>query len=101
MKFTANGVDYSLNTLKMTFAEGEAVERITGLSFAEVGPAIDQGNLKPMRAMMWVAAKRVNPTLTIEETESWEITSLDWSDIDEADIKKDTATPSLSSDSDI
>lgn len=101
MKFEANGVEYSLNTLKMTYAEGEAVERLTGLSFGEVGAAIDNTSLKPMRAMMFVAVKRVNPTITFEELENWEITSLDWSDVDEADIKKDTAIPSSSNESDI
>jgi hypothetical protein len=85
------GKTYELDESTVTFAEGEAVETVTGMPFVGMGFAILLGHLLPQRAMAWITIKREQPELKFEDTASWPIESIEWSfeeDSKEADTKK-------------
>lgn len=79
MKFTTQGKTYELDEKTVNFAEGEAVEAVTGMSFTQMGLAIMQGHLRPQRAMAWITIKRDQPELKFEDTASWTVESIEWS----------------------
>lgn len=85
MKFMLDGKDYALDELTMTFAEGEKIENLTGMSYAAAGVAMRQGSLRPIRALMLIAINRVNPDATFEDLETAQIEKLefDWSEVTE------------------
>lgn len=57
---TADGAKHSLDVERMTFAEARAVERVSGMSIAEVAGG---GSLTAVQALLWVTLKRSEPEL--------------------------------------
>ena len=85
MKFVLNGKDYALDELTMTFAEGEKIENLTGLSYASAGAAMREGSLRPIRALMLVAINRVDPDVSFQDLETAQIEKLEfaWDEVAE------------------
>ena len=52
---------------KMLNAEAEAIERKTGLPFAEWVELVQQGHMGATHALLWVLLKRERPTLKYDE----------------------------------
>ncbi len=88
MIFTVDGVRHEFDSDKMTFAEGRALERVTGEPFGELGNAAAAGNLSVIQAFVWVAMKRVEPTLQFSDLDDRAIGDIDFED-DETDEKED------------
>lgn len=67
MKFTLDGESYELDGARLTFGEGRAVEKVTGLPIKAVGAAAVEGSLLATQAFVWVAMKRRQPTLKFSD----------------------------------
>lgn len=83
MKFVANGTTYEMDEATITFAEGRAVEKVTGLPFTEVGASAANGSMLAMQALVWVAVKRSQPTTKFEDIDDWAIGSIEFKVDDE------------------
>lgn len=83
MKFIANSKTYELDETKITFAEGRAMEKVTGLPFMEVGSSAAAGSMLAMQALVWVTVKRSEPTTKFEDIDDWEIGAIEFQIEDE------------------
>lgn len=63
MKFIVRGTKYEFDQERLTFAEARAMERVTGMTFGEIGEAADKGDMACVQAFLWVAMKRTDPAL--------------------------------------
>jgi hypothetical protein len=54
---------WDLRGTQILHSEGEAVERVTGQTWAEVEQQLSRGSARSMRAVAWVLVKRGEPTL--------------------------------------
>lgn len=81
LSFTLDGQKYELDPQKLTFAEGRAVEKVTGLLFNDM---IKTPSLAVMQAFVWVAIKRLKP-----ETKFSDLDDLAIADV----IMEDAAQP--------
>lgn len=92
--FTYDGETYELIEERLTFAEARAFEKRTGIPFQKMSEHRD--SMECLQALLWISAKRRNPTLTFADLDDWEIDSIDFEDDGEADP---TSAPSGESDS--
>jgi len=91
--FTYEGVTYPLVDERLTFAEACAIEKVTGIAFGEIeGDPKVRKRASVVLAMVWVSAKRVNPTLTWAQVGSWAMTAVEWNE-DEPDPTTPEETP--------
>jgi hypothetical protein len=67
MKFRVDGVDHEFDESRLTFAEGRALERVTGHPFTQLADHLISGDLTSLQAFIWVALKRTEPTLRFED----------------------------------
>lgn len=80
MQFKVPGDDevYDLAT-KLMFAEGEAYEKVVGLTMARVQSLETEDRpLRAMRATIWISMKRKKPTLAFAELEDMEFEGIEW-----------------------
>ena len=98
MRFTHNETLYELDESSITFAEAEAVEAICELPFNMVGAQVVIGALRPQRAFAWLAMKRVNPLITIDELAAFPIESIVWKKDSSEGESDDPKDQTLSSD---
>lgn len=75
MKFVANGVKYE--TEKLTFVEGRAVEKATGRTMEDIEKPGGR-DLMAVQAFVWVAMKRLDPTLTFTDLDDMPIEDIEW-----------------------
>lgn len=54
---------WDLKTVRVLSSEAEAVEKVTGLTWAQVKKNLSEGSMTAMRAVAWILAKRDDPTL--------------------------------------
>ena len=85
---TPDGVQHALDVERMTFAEARAVEKVTGLSIAEVARG---GSLAGLQALLWVTLKRDDPTLRFADLDDRPIGDFT------VDVTKDEPDPDPSS----
>lgn len=83
MKFTANGTTYEMDEASITFAEGRAIEKVTGQAFTEVGNNAANGSMLAMQALVWVTVKRSEPSTKFEDIDDWAIGSIEFKVDDE------------------
>jgi hypothetical protein len=67
MIFTVDGERHEFDEDKMTFAEGRALEKVTGHLFGELGSYAQKGDLSVLQGFVWVAMKRSEPTLKFSD----------------------------------
>lgn len=66
-KFTVDGVEYEMVQWdRVTFAEGRAIEKITGSKYAEL-VAAGGASLDFLQALVWVSMKRKTPDVTFDD----------------------------------
>lgn len=54
---------YQFTPAKMSNFDAEAIERETGLTWAQFGEKLTQNSIIAMRALLWVLQRRQHPTL--------------------------------------
>ncbi len=67
---TVQGTAHTIDLDRLTFAEGRAVEKVTGQSF---GDALGSKSLTSVQALVWITVKRDQPTLAFSDLDSWAI----------------------------
>lgn len=67
MRFSVDGVKHEFDEERITFAEGRAIEKVTGEPFGQIARHAHEGNLTVMQAFIWVALKRDEPTLQFSD----------------------------------
>ncbi len=93
MIFTIDGVKHEFDEDKLTFAEGRALERVTGHSFGEMGEAAKRGDLTTLQAFVWVAMKRAEPTLTFSDLDDRSIGDFTFEGTDDEPAEDEAADP--------
>lgn len=63
MKIKVQGVEYDLDMDKLTLGELEEIEDATGRSLSDM----DQGSVKTMNALAWIAKRRKAPMTTLDD----------------------------------
>jgi hypothetical protein len=62
MKFEVDGTEYTF-VESPTFGEARAIEKVTGVSFADMGkPTVDT-----IQAQLWISMRRVDPAVTFDD----------------------------------
>lgn len=85
MRITANGKEVEFNYRKMTFAEGRAMERVTGRNFRELQEEKFVGSLTSLQALVWIVFKRDDPALKFTDLDDWDINAIEFDDDDDAE----------------
>jgi hypothetical protein len=68
------------NPRKLMSAEREAIEKVTGLPFAEFTQAVIKGSSLARRALLWVMLKRDHPTTKFDDVDfAWDELRLEYS----------------------
>lgn len=95
MKFRINGepTEYEMLNTNVTFAEGRAVEKATGQTFASIAAAgeADQ-SVDVIQALLWVSMKRVNPTLLFSDLDDFDMSTVEEVE-EEADVEVAEVSP--------
>jgi hypothetical protein len=65
MKFEVDGTEYVF-VQSPTFGEARAIEKVTGVAFAEMADVKNQ-SVDFMQALLWVSMRRVNPEMTFDD----------------------------------
>lgn len=76
MRINMEGRTAEIDQQRLTFAEGRAVEKVTGLSFVDFGKALGGGSVTALQALIWVAFKRSEPTLKFSDLDDWNMSAL-------------------------
>ena len=79
--FTHEGQTYLMVEERYTLGEIDALERSVGLKFADFSDPENEARVKSTGAvmtMMWVSAKRTNPTLTLADVSGWVLEDIEW-----------------------
>ncbi|AGW41296.1 hypothetical protein O159_12160 [Leifsonia xyli subsp. cynodontis DSM 46306] len=84
IKVAVDGEQSVIDVDKLTFAEGRAIEKVTGKEFAE---AIKSKSLTSIQALIWVTWKRHHPGVAFSDFDDRAITDI------EIDLEKDDGTP--------
>lgn len=72
--FTYDGDHFDLlDDKSLTFAEGRAVEKVTGRPLSEQGEALDS-----MQALLWVSIKRRRPELKFSDLDDAPVSAFAW-----------------------
>jgi hypothetical protein len=69
MKLHVDGKTYDYDQDRMTNIEAMAIEKVTGLTFAEWAEALTNGSMLATTALVWVVQKRDEPTIKFSEVE--------------------------------
>jgi hypothetical protein len=90
-RFSCDGVEYAADIARMTFAEGRAVEKVTGVAFVSVMQLYEQGRLplSMIQALIWVTMKRKEPELRFVELDDRAIADFEFPDAPEAAAGED------------
>jgi hypothetical protein len=78
MRFKVDEVEYEFDEEKLTFAEGRALEKVTGKPFGQLGPAAEEGSLVVIQGFVWVALKRSQPTLKFSDLDDRRISEFEF-----------------------
>lgn len=66
-RFKFEGNEYALKTFMLS--EARAIQQATGKTVQEFDAALKQGDADCLTALVWVARKRSEPTLTFEQVD--------------------------------
>lgn len=85
-----------LDPNRITFAEADAVERLTGHTFSEIQTDEHLGrSVRVVQAMLMISIKRRRPTFTMKDLDDVEVGGIEWIE-DETDQEADeSADPTL------
>lgn len=79
--FTFDGDHFDLlDDSNLTFAEGRAVEKVTGRPLSEQGEGMDS-----MQALLWVSIKRRRPEVKFSDFDDIPVAAFEWDDDEEAE----------------
>lgn len=92
MKITVEGTSYDFDPTKIHNVEAMAVEKATGMMFAEWGEALSKGSALAQTALIWIVQKRVNPSLAFDAV-SFDMASVQVDDEDKADASDPSSPP--------
>lgn len=67
MKILVDGEAFEFEQERITNVEGMAVERATGMLFAEWAEALTKGSMLAQTALVWIVKKRQQPTLRFDD----------------------------------
>jgi len=88
-EFIVDGRTYQMVESKFTFAEGKAIERVTGHTFQRIFRDEElRESLDVLQALIWVSMKRVTPELKFSDLESLAIDDIEWVGVEE-DVESD------------
>lgn len=77
--FTFDGEHFDLlSDSNLTFAEGRAVEKVTGRPLSEQGDSLDS-----MQALLWVSIKRRRPETKFSDLDDAPVAAFAWDEVDE------------------
>lgn len=78
---------WTYNPRRLMSAEREAIERRTGMVFADFTKAVIQGSSVARRALLWVMLKRDHPTMRYDDVDfAWDELKLEYSKQEYADM---------------
>jgi hypothetical protein len=80
VQFQLNGETYEMVT-NHTFGEARAIEKVTGLTMAQIAQAQSRPELQTTdvtQALVWVSMKRKEPTMKFGDLDDVDITSIEW-----------------------
>lgn len=80
MKFKANGNIYEMDEKSITFAEGKALEKVSGVPFTGVAQAAVSGSLSALQGLIWIAVKRSDPGVKFDDLDDWAIDTIEFED---------------------
>lgn len=72
---TIEGTKHSIDLDRLTFAEGRAIEKVTGSDFGDV---VRMRSLTGVQALVWVTVKRTQPMLKFSDLDDWAINDVDF-----------------------
>jgi len=97
MRITANDKTIEFDDGKLTFAEGRALEKVTGSPFMELAERKFMGNLTETQALVWVVFKRSEPTLRFSDLDEWNIGGIEIDlNADAPDVEQEEEVPAES-----
>lgn len=93
-EFVVEGETYQMVGVdKLTFAEGDAIERVTGLTLDEVG-GDGSTPTRVVQALVWVSMKRRKPELKFSDLADLVIGDIEWPEPEaEDDDESDPTQP--------
>ena len=85
-EFKIDGETFTmLDPNKVTFAEADAVERVTGHSFGELqGSESLMQSVRVVQALIWVSVKRAKPEFQFSDLNDLPIDAIEWVEDEEA-----------------
>ena len=92
MKLTIDGEVFEFDASRMTNVEGMAIEKATGLLYAEWAEALSKGSMMAQTALVWVIKKRQEPTLRFDDVV---FTTVEIDDGDEQAEQADASDPAI------
>jgi|SRR5882672_1625146 len=79
--FNGDTETYDLVIAGMTFGEARAVEKVCGVTFAEIMEKRElRSRIDVLQALIWVSMKRSHPTLTFSDIDEIAIDEIEWPD---------------------
>ncbi len=61
LTFTVEGKPHELDIDRLTFGEGRAIEKVTGVPYGTLVNGLGDGSVEALQAFVWVAMKRTTP----------------------------------------
>jgi hypothetical protein len=68
-KYGGEELRWDFHPARLMSVEAEAIEKVTGLTYAEWGAALLKGSAGSSRALVWVLRKRSEPTLRYRDVD--------------------------------
>ena len=98
-EFKIDGETYSMiDPSKITFAEADAVERVTGHTFGAMQEDEDlMRSARCVQALIWVSVKRAKPEFKFSDLNDLPIDAIEWL---EAEPTADPSQPAVAGDTD-
>ncbi len=98
LTFTVEGKPHELDIDRLTFAEGRAVEKVTGVPYGTLMSGLGDGSLEALQGFLWVAMKRTQPELKFADLDSVAVMDVQVTDTatDAPDEGGPTPDPSVS-----
>lgn len=94
-----DGVESRLDAEKLTFAEARAIEKVSGIRFAEIEQGGIFANMDTLQAMVWVAIKRSRPGFKFSDLDDVPMSDIEFTVEDDDEPGDDAADPQSSADS--
>lgn len=83
MRVTVDGKSHEFDMERLTFAEGRAIERVSGMPMSELGKGTP--SLTMVQALVWVALKRDDTRLQFSDLDDRAIADFGLEQLDDED----------------